>query len=106
MEKQLQEQIEQIGVELMISQDTINELQSLLTQSLQERARYKIAQQRALEEIARLEKLVEEKESIIVELSDNLDNLSDLYDVDNVFDVKKKQKQEEWKLFFDFFFLK
>lgn len=82
MEKQLQEQIEQIGVELMISQDTINELQSLLTQSLQERARYKIAQQRALEEIARLEKLVEEKESIIVELSDNLDNLSDLYDVD------------------------
>ncbi|MER2227216.1 MAG: hypothetical protein ABS916_09195 [Carnobacterium sp.] len=82
MEEQLQGQIEQMGVELMVSQDTINELQSLLTQSLQERARYKIAQQRALEEIARLEKLVEEKESIIVELSDNLDNLSDLYDVD------------------------
>ena len=80
MEEQLQGQIEQMGVELMVSQDTINELQSLLTQSLQERARYKIAQQRALEEIARLEKLVEEKESIIVELSDNLDNLSDLYD--------------------------
>lgn len=82
MEEQLQGQIEQMGVELMVSQDTINELQSLLTQSLQERARYKIAQQRALEEIARFEKLVEEKESIIVELSDNLDNLSDLYDVD------------------------
>lgn len=82
MEEQLQGQIEQMGVELMVSQDTINELQSLLTQSLQERARYKIAQQRALEEIARLEKLLEEKESIIVELSDNLDNLSDLYDVD------------------------
>lgn len=82
MEEQLQGQIEQMGVELMVSQDTINELQSLLTQSLQERARYKIAQQRALEEIARLEKLVEEKESIIIELSDNLDNLSDLYDVD------------------------
>ena len=82
MEEQLQGQIEQMGVELMVSQDTINELQSLLTQSLQERARYKIAQQRALEEIARLEKLVEEKESIIVELSDNLNNLSDLYDVD------------------------
>lgn len=82
MEEQLQGQIEQMGVELMVSQDTINELQSLLTQSLQERARYKIAQQRALEEIARLEKLVEEKESIIVELSDNLDNLSDLYDID------------------------
>lgn len=82
MEEQLQGQIEQMGVELMVSQDTINELQSLLTQSLQERARYKIAQQRALEEIARLEKLIEEKESIIVELSDNLDNLSDLYDVD------------------------
>lgn len=81
MEEQLQGQIEQMGVELMVSQDTINELQSLLTQSLQERARYKIAQQRALEEIARLEKLVKEKESIIVEL-DNLDNLSDLYDVD------------------------
>lgn len=82
MEEQLQGQIEQMGVELMVSQDTINELQSLLTQSLQERARYKIAQQRTLEEIARLEKLVEEKESIIVELSDNLDNLSDLYDID------------------------
>lgn len=82
MEEQLKGQIEQMGVELMVSQDTINELQSLLTQSLQERARYKIAQQRALEEIARLEKLVEEKESIIVELSDNLDNLSDLYDID------------------------
>lgn len=81
MEEQLQGQIEQMGVELMVSQDTINELQSLLTQSLQERARYKIAQQRALEEIARLEKLVEEKESIIVKLNDNLDNLSDLYDV-------------------------
>lgn len=82
MEEQLQGQIEQMGVELMVSQDTINELQSLLTQSLQERARYKIAQQRAVEEIARLEKLLEEKESIIVELSDNLDNLSDLHDVD------------------------
>lgn len=82
MEEQLQGQIEQMGIELMVSQDTINELQSLLTQSLQERARYKIAQQRAVEEIARLEKLLEEKESIIVELSDNLDNLSDLYDVD------------------------
>lgn len=70
MEEQLQGQIEQMGVELMVSQDTINELQSLLTQSLQERARYKIAQQRALEEITRLEKLVEEKESIIAELSD------------------------------------
>ena len=82
MEEQLQGKIEQMGVELMVSQDTINELQSLLTQSLQERARYKIAQQRAVEEIARLEKLLEEKESIIVELRDNLDNLSDLYDVD------------------------
>ena len=75
MEEQLQGQIEQMGVELMVSQDTINELQSLLTQSLQERARYKIAQQRALEEIARLEQLVQEKESTIVELNENLDNL-------------------------------
>lgn len=83
MEKQLQEQIEQIGVELMISQDTINELQSLLTQSLQERARYKIAQQRAIEEITRLEKLVEEKESVIIELNDKLDNLSDSCDADS-----------------------
>ena len=83
MEEQLQGQIEQMGVELMVSQDTINELQSLLTQSLQERARYKIAQQRALEEIARLEKLVEEKESVIVELSDNLSNLYDI-DLDEV----------------------
>lgn len=83
MEEQLQGQIEQMGIELMVSQDTINELQSLLTQSLQERARYKIAQQRALEEITRLEKLVEEKESIITELSDNLDNLSDV-DLDEI----------------------
>lgn len=82
MEEQLQGQIEQMGVELMVSQDTINELQSLLTQSLQERARYKIAQQRAVEEIARLEQLVQEKESTIVELNENLDNLANLYDVD------------------------
>lgn len=82
MEEQLQGQIEQMGVELMVSQDTINELQSLLTQSLQERARYKIAQQRALEEIARLEKLVEEKEFIIIKLNDKLDNVSDSFDVD------------------------
>lgn len=67
MEEQLQGQIEQMGIELMVAQDTINELQSLLTQSLQERARCKIAQQRALEEIARLEKLVEEKETRIIE---------------------------------------
>ena len=82
MEEQLQGQIEQMGIELMVSQDTINELQSLLTQSLQERARYKIAQQRAVEEIARLEQLVQEKESTIVELNENLDNLANLYDVD------------------------
>ena len=56
MEEKLQERIEQMGIELMVAQDTISELQSLLTQSLQERARCKIAQQRALEEIARLEK--------------------------------------------------
>ena len=67
MEEQLQGQIEQMGIELMVAQDTINELQSLLTQSLQERARCKIEQQRALEEIARLEKLVEEKETRITE---------------------------------------
>lgn len=67
MEEQLQGQIEQMGIELMVAQDTINELQSLLTQSLQERARCKIAQQRALEEIARLEKLVKEKEAHITE---------------------------------------
>ena len=75
MEEQLQGQIEQMGVELMVSQDTMNELQSLLTQSLQERARYKIAQQRALEEIARLEKLVEEKEARIVELNNEATDL-------------------------------
>ena len=80
MEKQLQEQIEQMGVELMVSQDTINELQSLLTQSLQERARYKIAQQRALEEIARLEKLVEEKDARIAELDNQAMDLFDFTD--------------------------
>lgn len=80
MEEQLQGQIEQMGVELMVSQDTINELQSLLTQSLQERARYKIAQQRALEEIARLEKLVEEKEARIVELNNQAIDLFESID--------------------------
>lgn len=80
MEEQLKGQIEQMGVELMVSQDTINELQSLLTQSLQERARYKIAQQRALEEIARLEKLIEEKEARIVELNNQAIDLFESID--------------------------
>ena len=82
MEEKLQEQIEQMGIELMVSQDTISELQSLLTQSLQERARYKIAQQRALEEIARLEKLVEEKDARIAELDNQAMDLFDFIDGD------------------------
>lgn len=80
MEEKLQEQIEQMGIELMVSQDTISELQSLLTQSLQERARCKIAQQRALEEIARLEKLVEEKDARIAELDNQAMDLFDFVD--------------------------
>lgn len=80
MEEQLQGQIEQMGIELMVAQDTINELQSLLTQSLQERARCKIAQQRALEEITRLEKLVEEKEARITELDDQQMDLFEFID--------------------------
>ena len=80
MEEKLQEQIEQMGIELMVSQDTISELQSLLTQSLQERARCKIAQQRALEEIARLEKLVEEKDVRIAELDNQAMDLFDFVD--------------------------
>lgn len=80
MEEQLQKQIEQMGVELMVAQDTINELQSLLTQSLQERARYKIAQQRAIEEITRLEKLIEEKDARIVELDNQAMDLFDYID--------------------------
>ena len=80
MEEKLQEQIEQMGIELMVSQDTISELQSLLTQSLQERARCKIAQQRALEEIARLEKLVEEKDARIAELDNQAMDLFDFID--------------------------
>lgn len=80
MEGKLQEQIEQMGIELMVSQDTISELQSLLTQSLQERARYKIAQQRALEEIDRLEKLVEEKDARITELDKQATDLFDFFD--------------------------
>lgn len=80
MEEQLQKQIEQMGIELMIAQDTISELQSLLTQSLQERARYKIAQQRAIEEIARLEKLVEEKDARIVELDNEAMDLFEYID--------------------------
>lgn len=80
MEEQLQGQIEQMGIELIVAQDTINELQSLLTQSLQERARCKIAQQRALEEIARLEKLVEEKETHITELNNQQMDLFELTD--------------------------
>lgn len=80
MEEKIQEQIEQMGIELMVSQDTISELQSLLTQSLQERARYKIAQQRALEEIARLEKLVEEKDAHIAELDNQAMDLFDFID--------------------------
>ena len=82
MEEKLQEQIEQMGIELMVSQDTISELQSLLTQSLQERARCKIAQQRALEEIARLEKLVEEKDAHIAELDNQAMDLFDFIDGD------------------------
>lgn len=82
MEEKLQEQIEQMGIELMVSQDTISELQSLLTQSLQERARCKIAQQRALEEIARLEKLVEEKDARIAELDNQTMDLFDFIDGD------------------------
>ena len=80
MEEKIQEQIEQMGIELMVSQDTISELQSLLTQSLQERARCKIAQQRALEEIARLEKLVEEKDARIAELDNQAMDLFDFVD--------------------------
>lgn len=80
MEEKIQEQIEQMGIELMVSQDTISELQSLLTQSLQERARCKIAQQRALEEIARLEKLVEEKDARIAELDNQAIDLFDFID--------------------------
>ena len=80
MEEKLQEQIEQMGIELMVSQDTISELQSLLTQSLQERARCKIAQQRALEEIARLEKLVKEKDARIAELDNQAMDLFDFID--------------------------
>ena len=80
MEEKIQEQIEQMGIELMVSQDTISELQSLLTQSLQERARYKIAQQRALEEIALLEKLVEEKDAHIAELDNQAMDLFDFID--------------------------
>lgn len=83
MEEKLQEQIEQMGIELMVSQDTISELQSLLTQSLQERARCKIAQQRALEEIARLEKLVEEKDARIAELDNQAMDLFDFIDDNN-----------------------
>lgn len=82
MEEKLQERIEQMGIELMVAQDTINELQSLLTQSLQERARCKIAQQRALEEITRLEKLVEEKDAHIEELDNQAINLFDFIDGD------------------------
>lgn len=80
MEEKLQERIEQMGIELMVAQDTISELQSLLTQSLQERARCKIAQQRALEEIARLEKLVEEKDARIAELDNQAMDLFDFID--------------------------
>ena len=80
MEEKLQEQIEQMGIELMVAQDTISELQSLLTQSLQERARCKIAQQRALEEIARLEKLVEEKEASITESNNQQMDLFEFID--------------------------
>lgn len=80
MEEKLQEQIEQMGIELMVSQDTISELQSLLTQSLQERARCKIAQQRALEEIARLEKLIKEKDARIAELDNQAMDLFDFID--------------------------
>lgn len=83
MEEKLQEQIEQMGIELMVSQDTISELQSLLTQSLQERARCKIAQQRALEEIARLEKLIEEKDAHIAELDNQAMDLFDFIDDNN-----------------------
>ena len=83
MEEKLQERIEQMGIELMVSQDTISELQSLLTQSLQERARCKIAQQRALEEIARLEKLVEEKDARIAELDNQDMDLFDFFDDNN-----------------------
>lgn len=82
MEEKIQEQIEQMGIELMVSQDTISELQSLLTQSLQERARCKIAQQRALEEIARLEKLIEEKDARIAELDNQAMDLFDFIDGD------------------------
>ena len=83
MEEKLQERIEQMGIELMVAQDTISELQSLLTQSLQERARCKIAQQRALEEIARLEKLIEEKDARIAELDNQaMDDLFDFFDDD------------------------
>ena len=80
MEEKLQERIEQMGIELMVAQDTISELQSLLTQSLQERARCKIAQQRAFEEIARLEKLVEEKDAHIAELDNQAMDLFDFID--------------------------
>ena len=83
MEEKLQERIEQMGIELMVSQDTISELQSLLTQSLQERARCKIAQQRALEEIARLEKLIEEKDAHIAELDNQAMDLFDFVDDNN-----------------------
>ena len=83
MEEKLQERIEQMGIELMVAQDTISELQSLLTQSLQERARCKIAQQRALEEIARLEKLVEEKDARIAELDNQDMDLFDFIDDNN-----------------------
>lgn len=83
MEEKLQERIEQMGIELMVAQDTINELQSLLTQSLQERARCKIAQQRALEEIARLEKLIEEKDARISELDNQAMDLFDFIDGNN-----------------------
>lgn len=77
MEEKLQERIEQMGIELMVAQDTISELQSLLTQSLQERARCKIAQQRAFEEIARLEKLVEEKDELDNQAMDLFDFIDD-----------------------------
>lgn len=83
MEEKLQERIEQMGIELMVAQDTISELQSLLTQSLQERARCKIAQQRAIEEIARLEKLVEEKDARIAELDNQAMDLFDFIDDNN-----------------------
>lgn len=83
MEEKLQERIEQMGIELMVAQDTINELQSLLTQSLQERARCKIAQHRALEEIARLEKLIEEKDARISELDNQAMDLFDFIDGNN-----------------------